>query len=212
MDFFFYKKFLILVIFCQLLSLFICKEYGRVEKMNNSDNEKNELCKKLWTECKDDLTKMCEYKLSSHPGEVEDVIADAFYYLCVAVFENKRIENHKAWLIAVTNNLIKKKYSEINIIKSRYANFYEENIDSYACEDELFLEDVSDMVIDSLSSSVLSQLSESEQLLYKYVYVDKLKMKEIADLLKLTEVNVRQRNFRLSKRIKSLIKKYIEGM
>ena len=78
---------------------------------------KEELCKNLWNECKDELTDMCKYKLSSHPDEVEDVIADAFYFLCVAVFEERRIENHRAWLIAVTNNLIKKKYTELNKMK-----------------------------------------------------------------------------------------------
>ena len=79
--------------------------------MSITQAEKEEICKKLWVECKDELTSMCRYKLSSHIDEVEDVVAEAFYYLCLAVFEEKPIANPKAWLIAVTNNLIKKKYS-----------------------------------------------------------------------------------------------------
>ncbi len=177
--------------------------------MSCIDEEKAELCKRLWDDCKDELTKLCKYKLSSHPDEVEDVIADTFYYLCVAVFEDKKIENYKAWLIAVTYNLIKKKYTEINRAKTQRVSFYEENIDGYICEEDLFSEEVSDTVIDNLSSSVLSQLSESEQLLYKYIYVDKLKMKEIATRMELTEVNVRQRNHRLSKKLKELAKGYL---
>lgn len=180
--------------------------------MSYIDEEKTELCKRLWDECKDDLTKLCKYKLSSHPDEVEDVIADAFYYLCVAVFKNRKIDNYKAWLVAVTYNLIKKKYTEINRAKTQRVSFYEENIDGYICEEDLFSEEVSDTVIDNLSSSVLSQLSESEQLLYKYIYVDKLKMKEIATRMELTEVNVRQRHFRLSRKLKNMIKEYIEGV
>lgn len=178
--------------------------------MSYIDEEKTELCKRLWDECKDELTKLCKYKLSSHPDEVEDVIADAFYYLCVAVFKNKKIDNYKAWLVAVTHNLIKKKYTEINKAKTQRISFYEENIDGYICEEDLFSEEVSDTAIDNLSRSVLSQLSESEQLLYKYIYVDKLKMKEIATRMELTEVNVRQRHFRLSKKLKVLIKKFME--
>ena len=102
--------------------------------MRYIDEKKVELCKKLWDECKDDLTKLCKYKLSSHPDEVEDVIADAFYYLCLAVYEDKPINNLKSWLIAVTYNLIKKKYSEISKAKTHQVSLYEENIDGYTYE------------------------------------------------------------------------------
>lgn len=174
-------------------------------------NEKEELCKNLWDECKDELTSMCRYKLSSHPDEVEDVIADAFYYLCVAVFENRKIDNHKAWLLAVTNNLIKKKYTEFNRTKLRHISFYEEDIDIHEYSDDIFLDNlISDSVIERLSDTIIYELSEKEQQLYYYVYKDKLKMKEIAALLGITEVNARQRNYRLTKKLKTLIKKHLD--
>lgn len=174
-------------------------------------NEKEELCKNLWDECKDELTGMCRYKLSSHPDEVEDVIADAFYYLCVAVFENKRIENHRAWLIGVTNNLIKKKYTELNRMKFRNVSFYEEDVDIYEYSDDIFLDNlISDSVIERLSDTIICELSEKEQQLYYYVYKEKLKMKEFAVLLGITEVNARQRNYRLTKKLKTLIKKHLD--
>ena len=179
--------------------------------MSYIDEEKTELCKRLWDECKDDLTKLCKYKLSSHPDEVEDVIADAFYYLCVAVFKNRKIDNYKAWLVAVTHNLIKKKYTEINHMKKSYISFYEENIEENSYDgDRLFDSFVSDSMIEQLSDSIISNLSGGDRLLYIYVYQDKLKMREIAGLMNITENNVRQRNHRLGKKLKVLIKDRIE--
>ena len=174
-------------------------------------NEKKELCKILWDECKDELTSMCRYKLSSHPDEVEDVIADAFYYLCVAVFENRKIDNYKAWLIAVTYNLIKKKYTELNRTKLKHISFYEEDIDIYEYSDDIFFDNLrSDSVIERLSDTIICELSVKEQQLYYYVYKDKLKMKEIAVLMDITEGNVRQRNHRLTKKLKTMIKKHLD--
>lgn len=175
--------------------------------MNTTQDEKEKICKNLWDECKDELTNMCRYKLSSHPDEVDDVIAEAFYHLCVAVFENKRIENHRAWLIAVTNNLIKKKYTELNRIKLKNVSFYEEDIDIYEYNADVFLDSlISDSVIERLCDAIICELTPKEQQMYHYVYKNKLKMKEIAALLNITEVNARQRNYRLSKKLKVIIK------
>lgn len=181
--------------------------------MNFSLDEKEELCKSLWLEYKDTLTRMCKYKLSNYPDEVEDVISDAFYYMCRAVYTDTHLENPGAWLVAVTNNLIKKKYVEIRKIKSKQVSLDEENFDAFKIEESAFRDNtVSDLLIERISDVIISELSFDEQVLYKYVYNEKLKMKEIADILNLTEVNVRQRNHRLSKKLKVLIKKYIEDV
>ena len=170
-------------------------------------NGKKELCKNLWDEYKDELTNICRYKLSSHPDEIDDIIADTFYYLCVAVFEERRIDNYRAWLVAVTNNLIKKKYTELNKTKLKNVIYNDEDVDIYGYTDDMILDSlISDSVIERLSDTIIYELSEKEQQLYYYVYKDKLKMKEIAALLGITEVNARQRNYRLSKKLKGMIK------
>ena len=180
--------------------------------METVADNKGEICKELWLECKDDLTKLSKHKLSSHPDEVEDVIADAFYYLCVAVFENKKIDNYKAWLIAVTYNLIKKKYTEINRRNLRNIEFNVEEIETYEFSQDVFLDSlISDSVIERISDEIICELKPSEQELYHYVYKDRLKMKEIAVLLGITEVNARQRNYRLSKKLKSMIKEHLRN-
>lgn len=174
---------------------------------------KEELCKNLWNECKDELTDMCKYKLSSHPDEVEDVIADAFYFLCVAVFENRRIDNHRAWLIAVTNNLIKKKYTELNKMKLKNITYSESDFEQYEYYDDMILDSlISDSVIEGMRDKIIRDLTPIEQKLYYYVYDAKLKMKEIAVLMGITEANVRQRHHRLSRKLKRMIKEHLDEM
>ncbi len=178
--------------------------------MSITHDEKEEICEKLWDECKDDLTKMCRYKLSSHINEAEDVVAEAFYYLCLAVFEDKPITNHKAWLIAVTNNLIKNKYTELKKTKLRNVIFYEEDIDTEHNDDVVLNSLIPDSVIKNHCDAIICELTLQDQQLYKYVYKDKLKMKEIAALLDITEANAKQRHYRLSKKLKTIIKKHID--
>ena len=176
-------------------------------------DEKEKLCIGLWNECKDELTRLCEYKLSSHPDEVEDIIADTFYYLCVAVFEERKIDNYRAWLTTVTNNLIKKKYTELKKMKLKNITYIDEDIDIHGYIDDMIIDSlISDSVIEGLCDAIICELTPVEQKLYHYIYVDKLKMKEIAVLLDITEANVRQRNHRLTKKLKTKIKKYLDEM
>lgn len=184
--------------------------------MGITQEEKEELCKKLWNDCKDELTRMCRFKLSSHLDEAEEVVAEAFYFLCLAVFEDKSITNYKAWLTAVTNNLIKRKYTELNKMKLRNTVLNEEDIDEdidIEYNYDIFLDSlIPDSVIEKICDVIICELTPKEQQLYRYVYKDKLKMKEIAAILGITEVNARQRHHRLSKKLKSMIKEYIGEM
>ena len=130
-------------------------------------NGKKELCKNLWDEYKDELTNICRYKLSSHPDEIDDIIADTFYYLCVAVFEERRIDNYRAWLVAVTNNLIKKKYTELNKTKLKNVIYNDEDVDIYGYTDDMILDSlISDSVIERLFDTIICELTPMEQKLY----------------------------------------------
>ena len=179
-------------------------------------DDKQELCRTMWLQHSDELKKMCERKLNSCRDEIDDVIADAFYYLCVNVFEGKIHTNTSSWLFVVTNNLIKKKYTEMNKRKQRHICFDEANIEQYDCysiDDTLLFEDkVSESIIDSLNIEIIDILNPAEQQLYKYVYKDKLSLREIADKMNLTYGAVKERNHRLSLKIKIMVKEHIERM
>ncbi len=180
------------------------------------DNEKEELCKKMWLQHSDDLKKLCERKLNSCPDEIDDVIADAFYYLCVNVFEGNIHTNTSSWLFAVTNNLIKKKYTEMNRRKQRHICFDEADLELYDCygtdDIVLFEGKVSESIIDSLNVEIIDNLNPADQQLYKYVYKDKLSLRKIAEKMNLTYGAAKERNHRLSQKIKIMVKEHIERL
>ncbi|MBR5827042.1 MAG: sigma-70 family RNA polymerase sigma factor [Clostridia bacterium] len=179
-------------------------------------DDKQELCRTMWLQHSDELKRLCERKLNSCRDEIDDVIADAFYYLCVNVFEGKIHTNTSSWLFAVTNNLIKKKYTEMNKRKQRHICFDEANIEQYDCysidDDVLFEGKVSENIIDSLNIEIIDILNPAEQQLYKYVYKDKLSLREIADKMNLTYGAIKERNHRLNLKIKIMVKEHIESL
>lgn len=187
------------------------KRKGNIVKVID---DKQELCRIMWLQHSDELKRLCERKLNSCRDEIDDVIADAFYYLCLNVFEGNIHTNASSWLFAVTNNLIKKKYTEINKRKQRHINFDEANMEQYDCystdDTVLFEGKVSESIIDSLNIEIIDNLNPAEQQLYKYVYEEKLSLKEIAERMNLTYGAVKERNHRLSLKIKIMVKEYIE--
>lgn len=178
--------------------------------------EKQELCNKIWMENKDAIENYCKYKLMSYPSEASDVTADISYHLCEAIMNDKIHTNPKSWLFAVARNLVKKKYEEANIKKKCFIEYNEECIEkteNISFDEDLILDNlISDSVIESLSITILDKLSTNNQQLYHFIYNDHLKMKEIAQILNISVDAVKQRNKRLTKKIKQLVKEHIENL
>lgn len=170
-------------------------------------------CDKMWKECFFGLKKMCEYKLSSCPDEVDDVISDVYLAL-ISTVHNKNIpDNPKAWLYSVANNIIKKKYSQLNKQKNQSCSISEQSIDTAKLSVFPDLSDamISDADIMSMSDKIFSQLSPEEQLLLTYFHYDDKSMKEIAALMNKSESAVKQKHYRLCIKVKKMIKECIEN-
>lgn len=179
--------------------------------MEKSISEKQQLCEKIWFECRDDLINLCRYKLQSCPDETDDVVSEAFLYLCKAIFNEEEPSNYKGWMFKVTNNLIKKKYAEINRAKKKHVCV--NDIDNKATTEDVLIDNlISDKMIENLSKEVIHKLNFAEQQLYEYVYVDKMKIKEIAVKMNSTGTAVKQKKYRLKKKLKFMIKEHIENM
>lgn len=168
-----------------------------------TDTKGMELCEALWNECEPELRRLCKYKLSSCPSEIDDVIADAYLVLCNAVDKNVDIVNPKAWLFGTVNNLIKIKYAELNTKKKKHIRFE-------SLEQDLFynvdFDDVKlpDETIEELMNDILDELSASERTLFIFIYDKKLKFKEIAMILNSTESAIKQKHYRLVRKIKRM--------
>ncbi len=181
--------------------------------MEINENSKHELCKKIWRENEQKLRRLCTYKLSGHPDEIEDVMAETALILWTALFEDKIIKYPNSWLYATANNLIKKKYRDLKIERESRVSFDEEDVKNYNLA--VGYDSVSCHLPDEMLEKFLiyadSLLTDKEKLLFQYVYEDRLKMKEIAVKFSSTESAVKQRNYRLTRNIKRLLKEFLEN-
>lgn len=175
----------------------------------NTDINSMELCEKLWNEYEPELRKLCHYRLSSYPSEIDDVIAEVYLALCNAINKGEDISKPKAWLYGTVNNLIKLKYTELNKIKRLHINldsvehelFYDLNIDESLLTAE---------VIEALKDEIFDELTATDKTLLILIYIKKLKFRDIAKILNTTESAVKQRHYRLKRKVKSLAKEKIK--
>lgn len=169
------------------------------------DKERNELCRQLWDEHEKSIRKLCEFKFSGNPDEVDDVVSETYLVLCNTVRRNVKIKNPKAWLYGIVNNVIKTKYREIKTQRERQLVFSELTVDlSYNID---YLDAmISDDDIEIMRSEIESELDDKERELLDYVYEKHLTSKQIAEIRNSTETAIKQRRFRLIRKIKEMAK------
>ena len=175
----------------------------------NTDTKDMSLSESLWKEYEPYLRSICNYKLSSYPSEVDDVISDTYLALCNYISKGIEINNPKAWLYGTLSNIIKLKYSELDRKKKAYIRLE-------SVEHELFYnidfdrQELSDEILNSIKDEIVNDLLDSEKTLLIFIYEKKLKFKEIAKILNTTEAAIKQKHYRLKRKIKKLAKEKIK--
>lgn len=163
----------------------------------------DDICSELWHQYELQLRKICNIKLQSCPSEIDDVISEVFLALCKKVNSDGVPDNPKAWLYATLRNIINSKYREVNKhkkLKSKLANKEFELPYTYSFENDILDSFLAEKIINTLES----EFSELDNLIIKYVCEDKLKMKEVAELLNMSEPAVKQRYYRLCKKVRKI--------
>ena len=168
-------------------------------------NVNGDICKELWEKNEPRIRKLCNVKMSDHPDEIEEIITDTYIALCEAVKKGKVFTNPSAWLYGTANNLIKKKFKEIKIYKQRHKTLSNGNYELAYNIDYLDAM-ISDENIDKMKEEIESELSDSEKTLLEFIYTDKLTNKEIARILNTSESAIKQKRYRLVKKIKIMAK------
>lgn len=164
-----------------------------------------ELCKNLWYENEAGIRKICSIKLRSCPQEIDDTVSEVFLILCRKISENNIPQNPKAFLYAVLNNVINQKYRDIYKTKEKEKPISDN-------EYELFLAyDIIEEKIEEIYNSEIKQklkilLNEDEYDLITKIHFDKMKMKEIAVLYHSTEAAVKQKHYRICRKLQKIIK------
>ena len=175
----------------------------------NTETNDMALSESFWREYEPTLRRICNYKLSNYPSEIDDVIGDTYLALCNAISKGIEIKNPKAWLCGTLSNIIKLKYTELDRKKKTYIRlesvehelFYDVDFDSQELNDE---------VLNSIKDKIVDDLLDSEKTLLIFIYEKKLKFKEIAKILNTTENAIKQKHYRLKRKIKQLAKEKIK--
>lgn len=176
----------------------------------NTQTKDMALYEALWKECEPNLRGICNRKLSSYPSEIDDVIGDTYLALCNAVSKGTELDNPKAWLYGTLNNIIKLKYAELDRKKKTYIRL--ERV-----ENELFYDvdfdsrELSDEILNGIKDEIVDELLDSERTLLILIYEKKLKIKEISVILNTTEAAIKQKHYRLKRKIKMLAKEKIKN-
>lgn len=131
--------------------------------------------------------------------DIEEVISDTFLVL----WKNKgKLENSKKikpYIAGITKNLIKEKArkNKIHLDISDYENKLESTID--LIEEER--EEISEL------KTMINKLKKQDRNILELYYYQSMKIKEIANYLKVSEFTVKQRLYRIRKQIKKEMEK-----
>lgn len=180
--------------------------------MPANSKDKVELCKQLWENCEPRLRQLCQRKLDSYPHEIDEVIADAYLILCNALLgDGKEIAYPVGWLYGTVNNLIKEKYTEMNKRKALNQSLFDYNTN--LMYDVPYNVDYLDVIIkykyeDAILESLYDGMTSEERELIELIYEKNTSYKEAAEIYGSTESAIKQRVYRIRKRVRAdMIKK-----
>ncbi len=147
----------------------------------------------------DDIYRFCLYRLKNS-DDAKDITQEVF--LLFKEKENELIDNHiRSWLFSVAERKIKEEYKRRK--RDSHITYLDELV---PYNDEILTEFeeidfISDEEIEATKAEILSKLSPDEQLLFKFIYQEKLKYNEIARLLGVSEKTINVRAFRMRLKI-----------
>lgn len=176
------------------------------------NTEKHRLFKQAWEKHETDIRRLCKYKLNSNQDAIEDVIADVFLYLWIEIDNNGVPQNLHGWLYKVAVNLINQKYREFYNGKNKILSYDDGIAKSYL----LTGYDIDDLRLESetlfmWADEIIDELPEKDRTLFKMIYDEDLPMKEIAERLGTTATAIKQRHYRLVRKVKKAVRERIEN-
>ncbi len=170
---------------------------------------------KIVESCEQYRTQLIQYCLQYFECEyeyAEDCVQDAYVALIENLKNGIEINNYKAWLYTVVlnrkNKVIKDKLkrNEFDFISNEEKDAVLNNTIVYEPD---YLENiVTDKMIEERAVRIISSLAPDEKKLYIAYYLNRKKLKEIADDFGISHPTVRKRHTSLKRKIKKKIKDF----
>ena len=168
----------------------------------------------LWLKYEPGIRSLCRMLLSSKQQEVDDVVMDTYLRLMEAVKNGTVIENPQAWLYSTAKNVIKGKYTEINMIKETQVSLSDsKNGKSFDIPYDVDMVDqiVSQKGVDLIYDEIMEEIGERDEKLLSLTCDENMKYRDAAKIFNSTEFAVKQRIYRLKRRIRKMAKEKTEN-
>ncbi len=163
----------------------------------------------VWGENEPYIRRICVYKLSSHPDEIEDTVQEIALAYFEAVQKGTPIRDPKKWLTVVASNVIKDVYQRLSTETRRLVPVDEEAVQSLPAPEEP--EEIPESVLLHCKTAFLASLTEDERTLFRLRFVKRMKLKTIAQKMGISEGNVKLRIFRLKRKAKKYVDDWSEN-
>ena len=171
------------------------------------NENQRKICTEIWQEYESQLRKICKIKLQSHPNEIDDVMSEVSLALCKQIEKFGKPEKPKQWLYATFNNIINLKYREIYKQKEKQENIENKDFE-LPFEQNGIEEKIEEIYNNEIRDKLSTFLSNDECIIIKYIFFDRLKMKEIADIIGSTESAVKQKHYRICNKLRKSAKEF----
>ena len=150
----------------------------------------------------DDIYRFCFSRLQDDDASFE--VAQDVFLIFQEHYKELNDEYIKSWLFAVANYKLKEKFREIarNEKELIFGELFGEEKgadEAYEMQSDSY---ITDEEIEEKKRSILNSLTEKELELFELVYVKHLKYKELAEMLDISDGNLRTRISRLKAKIK----------
>ena len=169
------------------------------------DDSGRELCERLWRKYEEQLRRVCGARMSGCPQDAEDVISEVFCALCAQVEKSGAPDMPKAWLYGTLNNQINMRFRTICKIREHETELDErEYMLPLGCD---LIESKTQQIYESeIKGKLKKLLRKDEYELICLIHFDGLKMKEAAKRLNSTPSAVKQKHYRICRRLRKIIK------
>ncbi len=168
--------------------------------------EKKNLAESLWREHEPYIRKFCEYKLQSMPDYIDDCVQEVFLALLNALKNGKEIAYPKAYLTKIALNKINDLYKTEKKRQKTVVSL--DDVNESTDFDFSLTEEISEEETEKHLEEILSTLTDSEKKLIEDFYIKKIRQKEMAKEMNISENALRQQVFRLKRKIIKEIKKF----
>lgn len=164
----------------------------------SSKNYGDKMLKEAYSKYYSSIYRFCLSRLKNDKDSIEDIVQEAYLVLYNKYLENINVEYPLAFLMKTADNLVKKRYAEIEKMQRQVPIEEVIHIESQN-------EDIDDrLTFEQYSKQISDALNETDAELFSMRYVEELKIDEIAERMNMSIPAVTTRLSRIREKLRKI--------